>query len=115
MKTYQHHTFGGKYQTYLSNKQYELFMAALKEPRARVVLNELKQQALTNTISALFGKLFPNAPFTKQAKMLIMPVKDVSFVSELKLVELGVSRKTIIRKLMSSGILPENFYKSNAA
>jgi hypothetical protein len=110
---YQQHSFSGKYQhsLRLSDYQYQLFMSALQKPRAKIILNELKQEAMTNTISALFGKLFPNAPYTKQLQMLIYPVKDVSFEPNFKLAELGVTGKTIIRKLMVSHLLLENFYE----
>lgn len=114
---YQKHAFSGKYQhsVRLSNYQYQLFMSALRQPRAKVVLNELKQEAMTNTISVLFNRLFPNAPYTKQLKMLIYPIKDISFEAKFKLAELGVSRSAIIKKLIVSHILPENFYQINQA
>lgn len=115
---YQNHTFSGKYRhsIRLSNYQYQLFMSALSQPRAKVVLNELKQEAMTNTISVLFNRLFPNAPYTKQLKMLIYPIKDISFEAKFKLAELGVSRTAIIKKLIAAYILPENFYQiQNAA
>ena len=41
---YQNHAFSGKYQdsVRLSQYQYQLFISAMEKPRAKVILNELK-------------------------------------------------------------------------
>lgn len=114
---YQKHTFGGKYQqeVWLNNYQYQLFMAALRKPRAKVLMNELKQTSITNTVSALFNGLFPNARYSPAVQILIYPIKDTTFTPTFKLAELGISRASIIKKLINHNVLPNDFYSLKQA
>ena len=81
--------------------------------RTRSLLNEIKQQAITNTVSTLFGKLFPTAR-GNSLSLLMFPTKDKFFRASMSLKDLGITREAIIRKLVSAGILPEEEFKHAA-
>ncbi len=124
------HLFAGKYSKQtnqeLSPYQRKLFNVALKGFQAfttqevarmsatdrktimycygktKQIINELKQTMITNTISTLFGKLFPNARGSGLA-FLMFPLKDARMTTRAPLY---VSREALIRRLVADNILP---------
>lgn len=81
-----------------------------KYGRTKAILNEMKIQAMTNTLSCLYNRLFPTAPVTPQVSMLAFPVQDRFFSPAFSLKELGVSRTAIIKRLIAADVLPKDFY-----
>lgn len=81
--------------------------------RTKSILNEIKQQAITNTVSTLFGKLFPTAK-GNSLSLLMFPTKDKFFRAEMSLKDLGISREAIIRKLVAENILSKNDFQCAA-
>ena len=130
--------FAGKYQhaqiTKLSPYQQRLFEVATrgynaftKEEQARLtyndrklveksfgvtrrVLNEMRQQMNTNTISALFNKLFPNAQGSGLS-FLMMPVTDKTMTTHIPV---KVPKEALIKRLIAESVLPKNFYQKAA-
>lgn len=74
--------------------------------RTKQVINELKQQYATNTISALFGRLYPNAKGTGLA-FLMFPLKDERMTTKLPI---HISKNVLISSLIKKGVLPRDFY-----
>lgn len=77
----------------------------------RRVMNELKQQYTTNTISALYQKLFPEARGSGLS-FLMMNVVDRTYTCH---VPLRVPKKVLIKKLVEEGVLPAETFKNIAA
>lgn len=75
------------------------------------VLNSLRQQYATNTISHLFDKLFPNAKGSA-LPLLMMNVVDGTMTSR---VSLKVPKEALIKRLVQEGVLPKNEFQKFAA
>lgn len=132
------HLFRGKYQEQafkLSEYQEKLFRVATKgyeaftpQERAKLtyndrkmvekaygvtrrVLNELKQTYTTNTITHLFGKLFPDAR-GNALPFLMMKQVDRTYTCH---VPLRVPKKVLIKKLVEEGVLPKETFQNIAA
>jgi hypothetical protein len=84
-----------------------------KYSKTKEVLNTMKQFAITNTVSTLFNKLFPDARGTGLS-LLMFPTKDKFFRAEMSLKDLGVTRTAIIKRLIAEEILPNNFLNKAA-
>lgn len=75
------------------------------------ILNSMRQQYATNTISHLFGKLFPNAKGSA-LPLLMMNVVDGTMTSR---VSLKVPKEALIKRLVQEGVLPKNEFQKFAA
>lgn len=78
--------------------------------KTKQVINELKQQYATNTISALFNKLFPEARGSALS-FLMFPVQDKHMTTKLPL---NVPKEVLIKRLIAENILPKDFLKCAA-
>ena len=91
-----------------------------KEKKARIikvnkktqeVINILKQEVVNNVCENIYLTLVPNS---KLAKKMLTSEKintDPKFINTLKLKGLGITKNNVIKKLISEGLLPNNFYK----
>ena len=80
--------------------------------RAKAVINLWKQQ-LTNTISTSFFKaIFPGTEFTKHFEETTNET-DINFTNNISFKSLGISKNSIVDKLINEGVLPINFYNLN--
>lgn len=77
----------------------------------RRVMNELKQTIMTNTISTLFGKLFPEAR-GNALPLLMMNVVDRTYTTRN---DLKVSKTALIKRLVEEGVLPKEQFSKFAA
>lgn len=78
--------------------------------RAQSTLNIWKQQ-VTNVLSSnIFSTLFPKSSL---AKAFVETTEDVDpeYINKMTFKELGISKKNVIDKLITDGVLPINFYQ----
>lgn len=80
------------------------------QKRAKEVLNVWKQQLVNAMTANFFTKMFPKTEFTKY---FVSTVKDADpkLNNTLDFKLLGVTKKDIVNKLISEGVLPSNFYQ----
>jgi len=83
------------------------------QKRAKEVLNVWKQQIANVMTMRFFERVFPKTEFTAY---FIETVNDVDpkFNGTLDLKLLGITKKDIVNKLITEGILPNNFYQLNS-
>lgn len=80
------------------------------QKRTREVLNVWKQQIANVMTMRFFERVFPKTEFTAH---FIETVNDIdpTFKGTLDLKLLGITKKDIVNKLITEGILPNNFYQ----
>ena len=83
--------------------------------RAQTVLNLWKQEVINNFTNVLISKLFTNISAAKErsAKNIaafLDPFTDATYTNTLSFRELGISKEEIIKKLITEGVLPKEFY-----
>lgn len=78
--------------------------------RCQSVLNLWKQQLCNVFTNNLLQKLFPKRELAQLFFVTHKETVDPGFLSTLNFKDLGVSKKQIVDKLVSEGILPKNFY-----
>jgi len=74
--------------------------------RTKQILNEMRQVMVTNTISTLFGKLFPAA----RGNSLSLLMQNITEPRMTTRVPLHVPKEALIRRLVAEHILPENIF-----
>lgn len=76
--------------------------------RAKNVINNYKQEVSNKKVDSLLSKLFPKSPIVKQ----IISVKgtDSTISVNISLRDLKITQTMVAQKLVSFGILPENFF-----
>ena len=85
-----------------------------KHKLTQELLNTWKQEIVNELSNHLFKVLFPNAPFTKTLTEKYPDVIDKGYTNTIPFKLLKIKRHDIIRKLMKSGILPQDFYGNNS-
>ncbi len=78
--------------------------------KTKKVLNELTQEYMTNTVSQLFNRLFPNAKGSGLS-ILMQNIKDPYMDTNLRL---NIPKKVLIKRLIAESILPKDFLKCAA-
>lgn len=78
--------------------------------RAQGALNVMKQ-VITNKInSKIITNLFPKSTFAQDFAGDVEET-DSEFINKLSFKQLGISKRSVIDKLIAEGILPTNFYQ----
>lgn len=85
----------------------ELRSIEYQNNRTWEILNEWKQELVTQYINNLFQSKFPNAPKTETLDILVAPVKNKDFKMKVSFKDLKISDEQVINKLISKGILPD--------
>ncbi len=83
----------------------ELVKIEADKKKAQGIINVLKQSTITNSISALFNKLFPAAPPTNGISILMKNVTDPYVNSDLNFSQLGLSKTVVVKALIRGGVL----------
>ncbi len=78
--------------------------------RTQTALNTWKQQVTNAINSKIITTLFPKSTFANDFAGAIEET-DPDFINKLSFKQLGISKKSIIDKLIREGILPANFYQ----
>lgn len=74
-------------------------------------LNIWKQEIINEISNQLFKKYFPTSPFTKTLTEDYPNVVDPGFINTIPFKLLGIRRTDIVKRLIKSGILPNDFHK----
>lgn len=82
--------------------------------KCQQVLNAWKQEIVNELSNKLFKKYFPKSPFTETLTEKYPNIVDDSFVNTISFKLLGIKRSDIIKKLMKSSILPDDFYQKKS-
>lgn len=77
------------------------------------LLNSWKQEIVNELSNHFFKVLFPKSPFTKVLTEKYPNVVDKGYTNTISFKLLKIRRHDIIRKLIKSGILPDDFYSKN--
>jgi hypothetical protein len=95
----------------ISNMHWEKRKRIVKvQKRAKEVLNVWKQQLVNMMTANFFTKMFPKTEFTKYFVSNIDNTDPkLNCIVDFK--ALGITKKEIVTKLISEGILPSNFYQ----
>jgi hypothetical protein len=78
--------------------------------KTQVVLNVYKQEIVNALTNNIFLRLFPTSPITK-ALVGEGTFTDPGFKNNLDFKSLGVSKQSIVDRLIREKILPQNFYE----
>jgi hypothetical protein len=78
--------------------------------KTQVVLNVYKQEIVNALTNNIFLRLFPTSPITK-ALVGEATFTDPGFKNSLDFKSLGVSKQSIVDRLIREKILPQNFYE----
>ena len=79
--------------------------------RAQDVLNVWKQELANHWCSHLLNTFFWHSNFVKDYKEKFVCETDPDYISTLEFKDLGISKKEIVDKLISTKVLPFNFYE----
>jgi hypothetical protein len=83
--------------------------------RAQDVLNVWKQELANHWCSHLLDAFFWHSNLVKDYKEKFVSETDPDYISTLEFKDLGVSKKEIVDKLISTKVLPFNFYELTKA
>lgn len=98
----------------------EEIMTMNKEKRKRIlkvhkrtknILNTLKQEIVVAMSNNFFASMFPKSPITKDLLEKWGNDTDPELKCNITFKDLGISKETIIERLLLEGILPNNFYQ----
>jgi len=84
------------------------FKVKMTYAKAHRILNRWKQEIVNETVDTLFLTLFPKSSITKA--MISEKGYDDSLDCVISFKELGVSKKSVLNKLIEFGLLPKNFF-----
>lgn len=83
----------------------------IKYRKAQRVLNSWKQSIVSREVDSFLLKLFPKSQEVKQMVDITESYTDNFLTSPQSFMELGISRSEVVVKLISVGILPDNFFR----
>jgi len=78
--------------------------------RAQKILNVYKQEVVNQFTNNIFTKYFPNSSITK-ALTGELNFTDPEYINKMDFKFLGISKESVINKLIREKILPKNFYE----
>jgi hypothetical protein len=81
-----------------------------KFKKAQIVINQLKQERVNEWSNAFMKHFFPKTELTQVFTVKYGDFVDLSRVCTISFKDLGITKEDIIERLISSKVLPENFY-----
>jgi hypothetical protein len=78
--------------------------------RCQQILNIWKQQICNEFTNKLFMHFFPNRELAQLFFVKYKDTTDSGFMNTLNFKDLGISKKQIVDKLITEGVLPKDFY-----
>jgi len=83
--------------------------------RAQESINLLKQERVNAICDTIYTQVFPKSKLAKIALSSEKIATDPKFINTLDLKSLGIDKPLIIKRLVTEGILPKNFYELKEA
>lgn len=83
--------------------------------RAQDILNLWKQELANQWCCQLLSKFFWHSTLVKDYSEKFVSETDTDYISTLEFKDLGVSKKQIVDRLISTKVLPINFYELEKA
>jgi hypothetical protein len=81
----------------------------IRYTKTQVIINQLKQKIVNNSVNQLFIKVFPKSPVTK--KLVHINGYHPDYLCKLTFKELGISSIMIAEYLVKYSLLPKNFFQ----
>ena len=79
--------------------------------RTQKELNLWKQELVNNLTNKLLSTMFPKSPVTKA--LLDYSYTDSEFKNTISFTDLGIKKSDIVKRLITKGLLPNNFNSLN--